>query len=320
MLIYNDYCDILNCEIAKIHRSNGRYDAPKISMGKRTENVVKKIRTFTQEAPEKVFYLLWFGLDSLTPVFWLIAEGSIDYYALNTYCNFSNMKSQRIVVLDRGNLIFANVLQCVQSKMEIATIKLQTDLEQSVEMETDNPKFKDVDIKKAKKHIYEVGRLGEQLINDYLDKKKFEKQVLEYEWINKTGEKGRPFDFYIKYQNGLEQWVDVKATEHDFNENVIVSKNEIKFITDRTKQNEYAIYRVYSIIDTIAKLRICSECLKYIKKLYRDVDYMTQSMHDYQASLFSYKISFTPGSVSFNSISDEIILDRSNSNLSMQES
>jgi len=36
MLIYNGYCDILNCEIAKIHRADGRYDAPKISMGKKS--------------------------------------------------------------------------------------------------------------------------------------------------------------------------------------------------------------------------------------------------------------------------------------------
>ena len=83
MLIYKGYCDILSCEIAKIHRASGRYDAPKISMGKNPDNVVNKIRSFAKESANKDFYLLWFGLDSLTPVFWLIEEDSYDYNLLN---------------------------------------------------------------------------------------------------------------------------------------------------------------------------------------------------------------------------------------------
>ena len=78
MLIYKGYCDILNCEIAKIHRADGRYDAPKISMGRKNENVVNKIRAFARSSEDKNFYLFWFGLDSLTPVFWLIEESSYD--------------------------------------------------------------------------------------------------------------------------------------------------------------------------------------------------------------------------------------------------
>ena len=305
MLIYKSYCDILNCEIAKIHRADGRYDAPKISMGRKSDNVVNKIRSFTKEAENKKFYLLWFGLDSLTPVFWLIEEGSYDYNYLDDYCDFTHLGDRKIVILERHNLAFSSVLKYAQSRLENVTVDLQKDLELSVEIETENPKFKDADVKKAKNYIYEIGKLGETLINEYLDKQRVEKKVLDYEWMNKSGEQGKPYDFYIKYQNGLEQWIDVKTTEHEFEQAIIVSKNEIKFITEKGVNN-YSIFRVYSITELKAKLKICNECLMYIKKLYRDIDYMTQSMSDYKAAMVNYKIAFEPGPISFKHISDEI--------------
>ena len=305
MLIYKGYCDILSCEIAKIHRADGRYDAPKISMGRKPDNVVNKIRSFARESEDKSFYLLWFGLDSLTPVFWLIEDGSYDFNALDTFCDFTHLGDRKIVILERDNMIFSQVLQYAQSRIENVTVDLQKDLELSVEIETENPKFRDADVKKARNYIYEIGKQGESLINEYLDRQRTEKIVAEYDWMNKSGEQGKPYDFYIKYCNGLEQWIDVKTTEYEFEQAVIVSKNEIKFITEK-EAKKYAIFRVYSIKELQAKLKVCSECLMYIKKLYRDIDYMTQSMSDYKAAMVNYKIAFEPGPVSFKNISDEI--------------
>lgn len=307
MLIYKGYCDILSCEIAKIHRENGRIDAPKISMGRKPNNVVNKIRSFAEESANKDFYLLWFGLDSLTPVFWLIEEASYDYSLLNNYCDFVRLRDKKIVVLERDDLVFPNVLKYIQSRIENVTLKLQKDLEFSVETETNDPKFRDADVKKARKYIYELGKQGELLIDEYLNRQKSERIVSYYEWMNKSGEQGKPFDFYIKYSNGLEQWVDVKTTEHEFEQAVIVSKNEIKFITEK-ESLKYAIFRVYYLKELQAKLKVCSECLKYIKKLYRDIDYMTQSMSDYKAAMMNYKIAFEPSPDSFKRISDEILL------------
>lgn len=307
MLIYNGYCDILNCEIAKIHRANGKYDAPKISKGKQSDNVVNKIRSFANESGDKVFYLLWFGLDSLTPVFWLIEDGSSDYSYLNKFCNFGNLKNRSIKILKRDDIVFSHVLAYAQSRIENATIDLQKDLELSVELEKEDPKFKDADVKKARSYINELGKQGEALIDEYLSRQKFERLVSEYEWMNKSSEQGKPFDFYIKYSTGLEQWIDVKTTEHEFEQAVIISKNEIRFITEKKNPN-YAIFRVYSKQKLQAKLRRCFECLKYMEKLLRDMDYMTKSMADYQASLVNYKIAFVPSSISFHKISDEEII------------
>lgn len=306
MLIYKNYCDILSCEIAKILRANGRYDAPKISMGQvRGNNIVHNIRNFAKESPNKDFYLLWFGLDSLTPLFLLIEEGSSDFLALDSYCNFEELGETTIQIIERDHFIFAPVLKYIKSKIADVTIGLQKDLELSVEIENDNPKFKDADVKKAKNYIAQLGKEGELLVNDYLERLKFERTITEFDWMNKSAEQGKPFDFYIKFSNGLEQWIDVKTTEHEFEQAVIVSKNEIRFITEK-KNSEYAIYRVYSKVELQAKLKICSECLGYIKKLYRDIDYMTQSMSDYRAAMMNYKIAFEPSPLSFKSISDEI--------------
>ena len=305
MLIYKSFCDILSCEIAKIHRENGRYDAPKISMGNKDDNVVNKIRSYAAKSPNKDFYLIWFGLDSLTPVFWLLEEDSADYKLLDIYCNFDFLEDRKIVVLGRGDNNFSNILACTQSRIAAATENLQKELEISVEMEEDNPKFRDTEIKKAQNYIKELGNLGEALVEEYLQKKRHEKEILDFEWMNRDGEKGKPFDFFIKYANGLERWIDVKATGRKFDQAVIITKNEMRFITEKESSN-YAIFRVYSLNEIQAKLRICSDCLRYIKKLLRDVDYMAQSMSDYKASLVSYNIAFEPGPNSFSDISEEI--------------
>ena len=309
MLIYNSYCDIVQCEVGKITRQSGRQDAPNIKSGGvgSESNVVKNIREFASKQPDKDFFMLWFGLDSGTPVFWLISRGSTDYLILDKFCDFNSIRDKKIEVIEPSDLKFSPVLQYARERLESVTLDLQKDLEISAETEVDNPKFKDSDVKKAKSYIQEIGRSGEELINEYLEREKCNKSVESFEWVNKSSEKGRPYDFQIHYTNGLEQWMDVKTTEHSFDQQVIISKNEINFITEK-EDPEYAIFRVYSKEETTARLRVCTHCLKYIKKLQRDINYMTDSLSDYRASFVNYKIAFEPGSKCFGSISDELIL------------
>lgn len=307
MLIYKSYCDILSCDIAKILRADGKRDAPKISTTFNEENVVKKIRTFAKETVSKSFFLLWFGLDSSTPVFWLIEEDSYDFKALDIVCDFTNLPTRKIVILDSSDDGFRSVLDYAKLRMESVTVNLQKDLELSVEVETENPKFKDSDVKKARSYIQTIGRQGEEMVNAYLERQKQKKEVENFEWMNKSSEQGKPFDFFIRYASGKEQWIDVKTTEHEFGQAIIVSKNEIRFITEKERL-QYAVFRVYSKKELEAKLKICYDCLKYVKKLSRDIDYMTQSMSDYKAAIVNYKIAFEPGDISFKSISSEIAI------------
>ena len=308
MLIYNSYCDIISCEVGKILRKSGRWDAPNIKTGASSgDSVVRKIRAFAKEKESVPFYLLWFGLDSGTPVFWLIAEGSYDYGILNQYCHFNALGATEIRIVHLGESHFSDILDFVRMRLENASVNLQKDLELTAEIESDNPKFKDSDVKKAKSYIQDLGRKGEELINGYLDRERFDKRVLEYEWSNKSSEVGKPYDFWIRYANGQEQWMDVKTTEHEFEQAIIISKNEIRFISEK-KSPEYSIYRVYSKAENEARLKICTGCIQYIKKLQRDIDYMTQSMSDYKAGIVNYKIAFEPGAHCFNNISQEILI------------
>ncbi len=308
MLIYKDYCDILSCEITKILRASGRLDAPKISMGTAVDNVVSKIRGFAHAAPQKDFYLMWVGLDSDTPLFLLIEQDSRDFVFLDTYCDFKHLKDRRIKIIEKEQNIFPMIVNYIRSKIADVTIDLQKDLEISAEMESDNPKFKTADIKKAKKHIAELGREGEELVNQYLEYQQQLNKVSSFEWINKSGEQGKPYDFIIKYSDGLQQWMDVKTTTYDFAQPIIISNNEIHFVADSDLDKQYAIFRVYSKEELQARLKICSQCLAYLKKMVRDVDYISFSMADYNAKLINYKIQFDPTDLAFKFISPEIRL------------
>lgn len=318
MLIYDDYCDVLRCEIAKILRASGRKDATNIKTGGRNEeNVVSKIRSFAKERPRTDFYLIWFGLDSLMPVFWLIREGSNDYNILNNYCGFSLLKDKKIEIVKSEDLNFLQLLKTAQKKIEKVSLNLQKELEFAVEIERDAPQFKDADIKKARSYINELGKAGENLINEFLSILKHNKIIENYEWANKSGEQGKPFDFYINGIDGNEQWIDVKTTEHEFEQSIIVSKNEVKFITEK-RDIEYAVFRIYSKKESEAKLKVCTKCLEYMKKLYRDIDYMTKSMSDYGASMVNYKIAVEPSDSSFHRISSEMLLPYDHLELSKQ--
>ena len=308
MLIYEDYCDVLRCEIAKIQRASGRKDATNIKTGGRNEdNVVSKIRSFAKEKPQSEFYLVWFGLDSLMPVFWLIREGSTDYILLNNYCGFSLLKDKKIEIAKNGSSNFRKLLISAQKKIENVSLDLQKELEFAVEIEKDTPQFMDADVKKARSYINELGKAGENLVNEFLSILKHKKEIEDFEWANKSGEQGKPFDFLINNIDGSQQWIDVKTTEHEFEQSIIVSKNEVRFITEK-KDMEYAVFRVFSKKDTEAKLKVCSECLSYMRKLYRDVAYMAQSMSDYGAAMVNYKIAVQPSDKSFHWISSEMPL------------
>lgn len=306
MLIYKDYCEILSAVVGKIQNPNGTFRSPSIkSSSSSGESVVKKIREIASKNPTKDYYMIWFGLDSTQPVFWLIESGSEDFVKMDPLCHFA--ENPRLHTLDTSTIAFRSILQHTQEKLGEVAVNLQKELEIAAETEQIEPKFKTADVKKAASYIQKIGRQGEELINAYLDQQKHAGIVSTYEWANKSAEQGNPYDFHIEFANGTAHWIDVKTTQHEFEQSVIISRNEMRFITS-LKHNEYAIYRVYDLQELSAKLKICLDCYRYITKMERDIDYITQTMKDYQAQLTSYKVAFTPGIHAFQTISEESIL------------
>lgn len=59
ILIYDDYCEILNCDYGKINRSTGKMEAPNIKSGARNEHtIVNQIREFASLKPTCEWYLV----------------------------------------------------------------------------------------------------------------------------------------------------------------------------------------------------------------------------------------------------------------------
>ena len=73
MLVYGDYCQILDCYFDRIKNPDGTFRSPKIRKGGvGEESVVSKIREFALEDKSADWYLLWSGLENQDLVFWLI--------------------------------------------------------------------------------------------------------------------------------------------------------------------------------------------------------------------------------------------------------
>ena len=107
------------------------------------------------------------------------------------------MTDRKIEIVKNGSLNFHQLVSTAQKKLENVALDLQKDLEYAVEIESDTTKFKDADVKKARSYIYELGKAGESLINEYLSIRKHKREIEDFEWVNKSGEQGKPYDFYI---------------------------------------------------------------------------------------------------------------------------
>lgn len=80
MLVYGDYCQMLDCYFDRIENPDGTYRSPKIRIGSKTEDsIVSKIREFALTDTSAEWYLLWSGLENKDLVFWLINSKSNDY-------------------------------------------------------------------------------------------------------------------------------------------------------------------------------------------------------------------------------------------------
>lgn len=307
LLMYEDSCENLTCDVGKITRNSGKKNSPKISSGKEKKNVVHNIKFYANQYSSKKFYLVWFGLESSMPLFFLIKEGSDDYKKLNKICHFNRLKDEEICITTECSKSFPKILAYIREKMKTTTVSLEKDIVRSAEKDDFDNKYKEKDFNKAKKHIIDVGKRGEVIINEYLCREKAQNKILDYTWENKDGEKKKAYDFSITTLNHETIWVDVKATEYEYDYPFIISQNELKFITE--KKAKYCIYRVFDfdIEKMNGQLRICSEMERYANKLSRDLKYFKESMDDYNAAMILYKIAIKPD-LNFFSMTDPIKL------------
>jgi hypothetical protein len=95
----------------------------------------------------------------------------------------------------------------------------------------------------------ESGRLGEKYVNQYLEQRKFNGDILQFKWVSKN-RPGAPCDFVIQEADGAVSLVDVKSTNWDFDSIMHISYGELC----KMRENEqYNIYRVHFIKDKEAR-------------------------------------------------------------------
>jgi len=262
-LIYNNSSKELLCFIDFIQRESGRIDAPKIRKGEenelvlngvRTNSIVREIREIvTSTNIQEIWYLLWFGLTNQELVFFLFRENSQEFRDLKKLIPHLGLRGR----VERTDKFYVPLLKYLENKTENSNIKILEELE--IIAQTDDlqgglvaPRF--FDIEKARKNFEITGKKGEELIARYLEKLKLSNLIKDFSWMNEIKESGMPFDFRIQTMNNSITYTDVKTTSYTFEQGMIFSSGELRFIS---QNKNYHVYRVYDLKEENPSLRIC---------------------------------------------------------------
>lgn len=302
ILIYDDYCEILNCDYGKISRSTGKIEAPNIKSASRNEmTIVNQIRTFASKKQGCEWYLVWFGLQSEELVFWLIASDSTDYQCARKIFPTPNK------VYDEHSISFSLAIEFLEKKVNGVSVKLQEDIEVASQTGRQIRKYKKQDLEKANLLFKQVGYSGEQLIAKYLEKQKSVHAISSYRWMNANVESGAPFDFIIDEGLEAENFVDVKSTRFDFNQYLYYSDEEIAFVNRLNEDKKYSVYRVFGMDDYQKKFRVCANCMSYVSTVNANITELSCKMKKIQTIFQSIKIGVRPIDC-FTNIQPQIIL------------
>lgn len=283
MLIYNDYCDILNCSFDRIKMPNGEYRSPKIKTGNdATNSIVYRIREFARSDAKADWYLAWTGLESEEIVFWLIKGGTKDYEIARSF--FSDKR-----IIDESSPAFDAAKTYLQNRINFVSVDVQKDIEVKSQVGDKFRLYKPKDIERAEKLFKETGRKGEELIAEYLEKEKVASRIDSFVWENRSKESGLPYDFII---NG-KLFVDVKSTRFNFEQYLYFSDSEIDFITKKDSST-YSVYRVFDMSEEERKLRICTDCNNYMNIINSPIINTKKEIEMHNALLDSLKIGVKP--------------------------
>ena len=307
ILIYEDYCDILNCDFDRIENPDGTFRSPKIRKGTDGKNtIVKQIRRFANDNPNREYYLVWFGLDNNELLFWLIDNTSNDYLQISKFMPKVNR------VYEESQINFTLLLKFIEAKVNKVTIDIQQELEITAQLGTTtfntlNRTYKPIDIEKAQRRFKETGRKGEELVNMYLEKIRLQNRIHSFQWENKDRESGKPFDFTVNPGRPDENYIDVKSTLYKFEQPLVFSNGEIHFIKSIADE-KYSVYRIYELDNLHSKLKICQKCLNYMITINNDIVNFQNNLELVAARAQEIKIAFKPNIISFGKIHEAITL------------
>ena len=297
MLVYESYCNVLDCSFDRIQNPDGSYRSPKIRTGQDPNNsVVSKIREFAKTSPNENWYLAWMGLESKELVFWLIKSNTNDYAIARKFFQQDN------VVLREDSPTYSEAKEYLLNRINFVSINVQKDIEVKSLIGDVKSKYRRKDLENAERQYKQIGTEGEALVAQFLEKEKAAKRIGSFVWENKSSESGLPFDFII--DDNL--FIDVKSTRFDFEQYLFYSNQEIDFAATQD-DSSYSVYRVYDMGSEQKKLVICNNCHAYMKAVQEPIISLKNDIKNLQALMQSIKLGLRP-SVCFKDISKPIIL------------
>lgn len=280
LVYYNGTMGYYSTMYGRIAKTDGGYRSPKIRSGNADQHTVTRFIRGCAAAgkPGLRWYLMWATLENKQPVFILFNDESQIFQDLaNTGLYETNRLSSNKKTghyIDATNVGYRFIVNYIESLLNNCGLDEARELETAVLAgEFDPNKYTPSDISKARKTANATGLKGELLIDAYLQKLLCSGEIRGYTWMNRDEESFTPYDFQIINNDGETLYVDVKTTGYNFDNPVIFSSNEVKFIHD------CPTYRIYRVFENEGHyyLRICSNAREHFSKMHAMVEAFKKS-------------------------------------------
>lgn len=112
------------------------------------------------------------------------------------------------------------------------------------------------ELEQARQRAAQIGRLGEEILNGWLQQEALAGSIPGFRWEAKTNAVA-PYDFVIVNGAHDERKIDAKSTSGDFGNVVHISAAELHEMA--TGELPYDLYRLYSVNESSALLRIAKD-------------------------------------------------------------
>ncbi|CAH2031722.1 hypothetical protein [Trichlorobacter ammonificans] len=116
------------------------------------------------------------------------------------------------------------------------------------------------ELAKARQNASQTGRLGEELVDEWLENEKAHGHFFDYQWESDANAIA-PFDFVVSITQNDSRKVDVKSTAGEFTNPIHISMSEL--IEIATSETPYDIYRLYAVLEDFARMRIASNLREF---------------------------------------------------------
>lgn len=151
-----------------------------------------------------------------------------------------------------------------------------------------NGKVSRQNLEQAKKNAQRTGRLGEEYAFAYLEQKQLEGLIEDFVWESDDNAIA-PYDFKITELEGSNTFVDVKSTKGNFSSPIHISFNELLKMSE---DEPYDIYRIYSLEEERAQLRISKKINGFAKEIVKILELLPGKVRPDGISLPPTELSF----------------------------